>query len=410
MRRAELALTTTLLGLLLVPQGVLGQPGTPEEDSATDTPLTVAESAPPMDGVQQASPSPGWSGAIEQYPRADRRFTIAGFPIDFGGYIWVDTGYMNRANAQDSDPDQQTNYMQGRFVLAASYTKTVGDYFGTGRVELMGMVNEFAKSQYEPHTLDAYVMVGHRRWGDIQIGRFLGWEVYRRGAGIELFTAEEAGALGGPPIYLLDYTWGYRNEAGQLAVHAYPFSWLSFELSGIYGQENNQNNLGIRPVAVLEWSGLKFVGGYEYFRQYAQKDEDKVDVTSQGFAGRLQYEWGPLRVGAVGSHGRVKYIDIQELIDTDKSANRTSLGGFVDVDFWRNSIGLGFHHTMRTNRQEETNTQEQAFVSYLFHVPVDGLSVKLVYGFASAHLEDVDTGGDWRNILHSVRMRVLYEL
>ena len=41
---------------------------------------------------------------------------------------------------------------------------------------------------------------------------------------------------------------------------------------------------------------------------------------------------------------------------------------------------------------------------------MDGLSVKLVYGFASAHLEDVDTGGDWRNILHSVRMRVLYEL
>ena len=444
--------TAILIGLqaVVIPTLVSAQAGTPEEGSGVESPPatpespplvvepTAAEVAPPPEAPpapeatqppeatpapeappapeatpepqrRQATGSPGWSGALQQRPRTGE-FDVLGIPIELGGYVWVDTGYLNRNNAQAGQADQIANYMQGRFVLAASFTKTLGDYYGTARVEVMGLVNEFSKSQYEPHTLDAYLLVGHKRWGDVQIGRFLAWEVYYRGQGIELFTAEEAGAQNGPPIYLLDYTWGYRNEAGQIALHAYPFSFLSLELSAIYGQESNQNNVGVRPVAVFELAGFKAVAGWEYFRQFAQKNEDKVDITSQGFAGRLQYEIGPVTFGAVGSRGSIEYIDIQELLDTDRSADRTSLGGFVDIDFWRNSIGLGYHHTIRKNEQQETNTQDQAFVSYLFRLPIDRLSVKLVYGFARAHIEDIDTGSDWSNNLHSVRVRALYEL
>lgn len=410
-----------LLQTALLTHVVVAQASTPEEGSEVMTPPPDASEPPPLDSVtplpeatpdtspRQANASPGWSGALLQAPQT-RQIKALGIPIELGGYLWIDTGYLNRKNAQAGQDDQIANYMQGRFVLAASFTKELGDYYGTARVEVMGLVNEYSKSQYEPHTLDAYLLIGHRRWGDVQIGRFLAWEVYHRGQGIELFTAEEAGALNGPSIYLLDYTWGYRNEAGQIAVHAYPFPFLSLELSGIYGQESNQNQAGLRPVAVFEMAGFKAVAGWEYFRQFAQKEEDKTDVTSQGFAGRLQYELGPVVVGAVGSRGSIEYIDLDELVNTDRSATRTSLGGFVNIDFWRNSIGLGFHHTIRKNQQDETNTQDQASISYLFRLPIDRLSLKAVYGFARANIEDVDTSSNWSNTLHSVRIRALYEL
>jgi hypothetical protein len=100
-----------------------------------------------------------------------------GFPIDVSGYLWVDTGYLGRVTAQPGAYDQDANYMQGRFVLAAAYERQFGDYFGKAKVELLGLVNEFSKSSYEPHTLDAYLQVGAKKW-DVQVGRFLGWEVY----------------------------------------------------------------------------------------------------------------------------------------------------------------------------------------------------------------------------------------
>jgi len=330
-------------------------------------------------------------------------------PLQLGGYFWVDSGYMNRTNAQTGQYDQVALYMQGRFVLGATYAQQLGDYFALARAQLMGLVNEFAKSQYEPHALDVYVKAGHRQWWDVQVGRFLAWEVYHRGQGIELFTAEEAGAFGGPTLYWLDLTRGYMNEAGQLAVHFYPLDWLRFEVAGVYGQQNNQNNVGGRPVFVLDWKGLEVRGGYEYLLQYPQTSADKVQVTQQGYAAKVQYAFPVVTVGADVAEVWVDAIDIQGLKDTDRSRRKLSAGGFVDIDFWHNSIGLGWHHTDQVNVRGEHDTHDQAFVSYLFRLPIDGLSVKAVYGFALAHVQSVDTGTSWNNTMQSARVRVTYE-
>ena len=362
----------------------------------------------PDAGAPALVPAPALA-TPERLPNDASLFEDLSRPLRFGGYFWVDTGYMNRSNAQPGQYDQAALYMQGRFVLGASYAGQVGDYFGLARVELLGMVNEFAKSQYEAHTLDAYVKLGHRRWGDVQVGRFLAWEVYHRGQGIELFTAEEAGALGGPPLYWLDLTRGYKNEAGQAAVHFYPSDFLKLEVAGVYGQESNQNNLGVRPVADFAWRGLQVVGGYEYFKQSPQTSADKVQVTSQGWAGKVQYAFPYVTVGADVAQLFVDATDIQGLPDTSKSLEKVSFGGFVDVDFWRNSIGLGYHRTNQHNQRNEFSYHNQAFVSYLFRLPIEGLSVKAVYGFAYAHVQDVDTHSSWNNTMHSVRLRITYE-
>jgi hypothetical protein len=330
-------------------------------------------------------------------------------PIDLDAYFWVDSGYLNRTNAQAGQYDQIANYMQGRLVLGASYTGRIDDWYATAKLELMGLVNELAKFQYEPHTLDAYLRAGHRRW-DVTVGRFLAWEVYYRGQGIELYTAEEAGALGAPPLYLLDFARGHKNEAGQAALHVHPFDWLGIEVAGVYGQEANQNCVGVRPVLDLRFAGAQLVGGYELFKQIPQTVADKVEVTSQGLAARLQYTLAFATFGVDASRATIDAVDIQGLEDTEKTLTRTSLGGFVDLDFWRNSIGLGYHHTRQENQQMEESTHDQTFVSYLFRLPIKGLAVKAVYGFARGHIEDIDTQSEWQNDMHSFRVRAIFDL
>jgi hypothetical protein len=275
------------------------------------------------------------------------------------------------------------------------------------KLELIGFINEFTKSQFEAHVLDAYVKVG-QKWWDFQVGRFLAWEVYHRGQGIELYTAEEAGATDAPALYWLNYTRGHKNEAGQAALHLYPFEGFGIEVAGVYGQEQNQNNLGIRPVVDFHMWGLQLIAGYEYLKQTGQTKADKVKVTSSGYAAKLQYELSMVTAGIDFAQTNVDNINIQGDVDGEKTFDKTSIGGFVDIDFWNNSIGLGYHHTMQENHQGEDNKHHQAFATYLYRLPIDGLSVKAVYGYALGHIQDTDTDSEWDNTMHSVRIRIRY--
>jgi hypothetical protein len=358
--------------------------------------------------AEEPLPSPGEAPAQEQASILEK--LNEKIPIELSGYMWVDTGYMARDNALAGSPDQNANYMQGRFVLAGTFERPFGELYGKAKLELVGFDNEYTKSQYEPHTLDAYLQFGTKKF-DVQLGRFLAWEVYQRGQGIELYTAEEAGALGGSKIYLLDFNWGHMNEVGQAALHYYPFDFLGFELAGVYGQEGAGlvNYAGVRPVADFRLGGLQVVGGFEYQRQYPQTTSDKTDITSMGFAGRAQYTLGPVTLGVNYSRADVEHINHEQLVDTDKSAVRTSMGSFLDLDFWKNSIGLGYHRTTEFNQQSELHTHDQAFVSYLYRLPIQGLSVKGVYGFAKAHRQDNDNDSEWDNYLQSFRLRVAYQ-
>ena len=373
-----------------------------------------AEEPPPLRPGEASAPqplpaelaAPEWAAASE-----------LAVPIRLSGYFWNDTGYMARRNAlagtdeqPGSQPNQDAAYMQGRFVLGTAYARSVGSLSALARVELMGLVNELAKGTYEPHTLDAYVKIGQQSW-DFQIGRFLAWEVYYRGQGIELYTAEEAGAQDGQPMYLLDYTRGLRNESGQAALHFFPASWLALELAGVYGQENGQNDFGVRPVIDLKVRGFELVAGAEFLKQAVQKNVDKIETTSKGYAGRLQYSLPFVTLGADASHAVTETSAFDLPVDALKSGYRTSVGGFADVDVRGDSLGLGFHYTLFKNRKglPETNTQIQTFVSYLYRLPVQGLSVKGVYGFARAHVEDTGANLQYENNMHSVRVRLLYE-
>lgn len=381
----------------------------------TDEPLPTtaeAEPKPATDLNPTVTPTPD-PERVRLHPLSPMAVPNRGHrlavPIDLTGYFWVDTGYMKRENAQAGQYDQDAYYMQGRFVLAAEYYREFGNLFATAKTELIGFVNEFTKSQFEAHVLDAYVQIGQCSW-DLQVGRFLAWEVYHRGQGIELFTAEETGALGGPSLYWLQTVRGHKNEAGQAAFHIYPTDFLGIEIAGIYGQEQNQNNLGIRPSVDFNYAGFRVMAGYEYLDQAPQTSADKVSFVQSGWAARLEYTLPKLlRVGANIAQTSIEATRIDGLIDAERSADTTSVGGYVDVDFWVSSLGLGYHYTMQSNEQGEDLTHHQAFVSYLVRLPIDGLALKAVYGYALAGIEDIDIGSSWENTMHSFRLRIAYD-
>ena len=40
---------------------------------------------------------------------------------------------------------------------------------------------------------------------------------------------------------------------------------------------------------------------------------------------------------------------------------------------------------------------------------IDGLALKVVYGWARAHIQDVDVGDEWDNDMRSARVRLVFD-
>ena len=399
-----------LWGVVAVSLLTSGAAAAQDQAPGAQEPAT-AQPAPARAPAVTTSPSPQKGPGVDEWelaPPSDDEGYLSRLPIDLAGYYWNDIGFLGRINDAAGQYNQDANYMQGRFVLQAAYERAIfGTGFARAQAQFMGLVNEYSKSQYEPHTLDAYLQVGQRNLWDVQVGRFLAWEVYRRGQGIELYTAEEAGAGNAPPMYWLQVTRGLRNEAGQGAVHYYPLPWLGFELAGVYGQESNQNNLGVRPAAYAKVGGLLLVAGAEYQRQKPQQIVDEVSTTTKGWAARAEYKLLPVTLGLNYAQGSVDATDINGDPDTNVSATTRTLGAYADVDVSDFSLGLGFHRTLRENEREDFSTHNQAFASLLYKLPVKGLSAKLVGGYARGRIEDQDVG--YVNSMRSVRVRLRYD-
>ncbi|MFT3917087.1 MAG: hypothetical protein QM704_24265 [Anaeromyxobacteraceae bacterium] len=329
-------------------------------------------------------------------------------PLRLSGYTWYDVGYLSRNNTQSGAYDQGANYGQGRLVLGVQYRRELGALFAEARAQFVAMDNEFTKSQYEPHTQDAFLRIGQRTW-DVQVGRFLGWEPYYRGMGFDRYAAEEAGALGGPPMHRLESALGYMDEPSQLAAHWYPAEWAALELGGVYGQQSEQNKLGIRPVLALRGYGFTFVGGYEYFKESPQADNNKVEQTTKGFSGRLQYRIANVTVGANATLMSVDATQIDGLVDANKTLDGKTFGGFAEGWIGDLLLGGGYHFTQDDLKKGDHDKHHQAFVAAQYKLPIEGLSVKAVVGFSRAQLQDVDANTAWENDLTSFRVRLRYD-
>jgi hypothetical protein len=209
-------------------------------------------------------------------------------------------------------------------------------------------------------------------------------------------------------MYRLDYGAGWKDEAGQAALHVYPTDWAALELAGVYGQENDQNHVGVRPTLALRRFGFLLMAGFERYTQRPQDIQDKTEQTVNGFAGRLQYTLLGTTVGVNAAQATVDSLAIDGVTAT--SIDRRTVGAFLESDFWNNVIGAGYHLTTEDNLLGE-QLHHQAFVAYEYRLPVDGLSVKAVAGFSRADREDVTLAqvATFQNDMKSIRVRVRYE-
>lgn len=334
--------------------------------------------------------------------------TVAGAPIALHGEMWVDTGYLDRDNTQPGVQDEKTNYMNGRFVLGGTYRRQVGGLTASATVELLGLVHEFRATSYEEHAQDVYVKLAGRSW-DVQVGRFLGIEAYHRGQGIELYTAEEAGAKNAPTLYHLNLARGRLYGPGQVAAHWRPSEHVTLELGTVYGLGNNTNVLGVRPVVEVAFGGLRLVGGYEQLEYGSAFAGDETEISQRGYGGRVQYTLRGVTAGAGYAWLDQERTQIDGLIDAAETYEKQSVGGFVDAEYRSLSLGLGYHYTTQKNERREEPWHQQAFASLLYRLPIDGLSVKGVFGFARGKIEDVSSRSSFENDLVSFRLRVLYQ-
>ena len=346
-----------------------------------------------------------WGNEIGRpYDETDA-YTLPVLPLRLSGGFWVDNGFMRTTPGEAGKYETDQYYSQGRFVLGAAYRRDVGALFAEARAQLVALDNT-TQGQYEPLVQDAFVRIGGRRW-DVQAGRFLGWEPYYRGSGIERYTAEEAGAPGGASMYRVDAAVGRLDEPGQVAFHLYPTDWVALELGGVYGQDTAGNNLGVRPAVALRKAGFLFMGAYEYLNQAPQAENVKAEFTTKGFGGRLQYTLHGVTVGVNAAKARVDAVAINGDPDGQKSLDKQSVGAFVEAEFWNNVVGAGYHVTEQEDDAGQTNEHRQAFVSYLYRLPVEGLALKGVFGYA---LAEIDPGvNPYENKMTSFRIRLSYD-
>ncbi len=247
------------------------------------------------------------------------------------------------------------------------------------------------------------------KYSDIQVGRFLGWEVYHKGQGLELYTLEDRGAIDGPDLYEVDFTRGHTDGVGQIAIHAFPFENLKIEAGAVYGNELNTNNLGARSVIDYSIWKLQFVAGAEYLKQEPQTDISSFETKMWGYGGRIQINTRNLTAGFNMTHAETDKTTVDGRHDTLESYKVDCLGGFINIDFWKNSIGMGYNYTSREAERGDKFTHVQPFVSYLYKLPADGLSAKIVFATAEAEIEDLQVGDKWKNDMRSVRIRISYD-
>jgi hypothetical protein len=355
--------------------------------------------------------------------------------IGVSGYAWFDTGYSNiaRGTMSASEPHEE-NYMlqQGRAVLRVTPTYSSGDWYLQGQAELVANKDQTqGQSNGVADVDDVWLRTGHWKSWDVQIGRFEGFEVYHFGMGMDLHTLEREGALDRlkPAPDVGGLNWGYLRPrgVGRGALHFYPTDFVRIEILAQAGNESGLNTLGGRPALVLDFGILKLKAAGHYHRQFVVNDTDRQAVYTHGGTAAAQIVLDPrLELGANLDY---HYIDRysgsatgSSVLNFDPRGSYTSvsMGGFLNARLVGDLIaGVGANYNTKTDALEAldangaptgvfgnfTHLQTFAAVQYIIRKQ---LFVKVVGGYALAHLAPTDGMGIWDNSMVSGRIRLLY--
>lgn len=343
--------------------------------------------------------------------------------IGVSGYIWFDTGYEHIKRGSDAPTDQSITYFvqQGRMSLRVTPTWSNGTWFVQGQSELIANHDQSQTQPIQADVDDLWVKFGMWKAFDLQVGRFMGWEVYHFGMGLDLYTLERQGAtttlaLPYPSIYGVTTEMYYPESVGQAALHLYPLPWLRFEWQGRYGNEGaGVNEVGTRPIGIADLGWMKFKFGGEYQRQTQQVSSQQV-TTDWGFGGALQFIFDPIiEFGINAAYGQ--HIEIQ----ADGSENVTgstftySTGGFLNFHPGLEdlTVGVGANYTYLQDKFFSTQLNRfddyvgwQGFLAVQYLL-LKHLFIKGVGGYALADFNPTQEK-TFANQMLSFRLRLQY--
>jgi hypothetical protein len=326
----------------------------------------------------------------------------SGLRIGISGSAWVDTSYrkVNSGLAADGDANLHDWRQQGRFVgrITPTYSTSEG-WFAQGQGEfVLNSASDTTVAMHAENTDDLFVRVGKWLLADITAGRFQGWEIYHFGMGLDLNTLERDGARTDrnqpPEIYGVTHVWDRMDGPGKLAAHFYPTDFLRFELLGVVGSYSN-NQMGIRPVGILDLGWVKLKVGAEYEKQTprAQSPNFQNKIENRGFGGSLQFVIDPyVEFGVNGAQGLTDNYNNSGVLDAGLSETRTSLGGFVNGRIYGSLlIGAGFNSTRQNNLKENATTGDNDVATHIQtfgaiqYALFESFYIKMVVAYADAH-------------------------
>jgi hypothetical protein len=374
--------------------------------------------------------------------------------LSWYGSLESDIGLARYDAEDESVADGTFQDHRGRFVVGPMLHVDIGSLF----FEATGQLVAWVKNDVGNPLIgadDVWGKIGKQNSWDIQVGRFESWRVYQkfpvrshdlgpefhsRGIGestgaFDLFTLEDTGALRQfpvsnqqfyPDIYEVSHIL-LREEAGSVAFHYFPLANLSFELLGKYGEQAQQNQLGVRAAAIwrpLRQLQLSAAGEYRTQRRgdpprtpdpaapgrYIEcADCGRVD--RRGVGGGAVLFLGPFEAAfSVAASLEDGYNDVNGRPVGERSPELTSFGGYAQVSVGSTSIGGAANRTQSLDRSDNFQTHTQT-AAYIFQPLSDDLSLKLVVTYATGTDDPFNTRNEREppsNGFFAARIRLKY--
>ena len=343
--------------------------------------------------------------------------------IGIWGDVWLDTGYEHIARGNPTEQSIKYLVQQGRLVLGVTPTWSDGNWFAQAQGQFVANENQSESPSSSPPQSDVddlWIKLGMWKAFDIQVGRFMGWEIYHFGMGLDLYTLERNGAtdqnFSVPSVYGVTYGYYYPNSIGAGAVHLYPTSWLRFELGTRFGNETGQNGYALRPVGIVDLGWMKFKVGAEYLDYKPQTEGSLNDENQRGAGAALQFIVAPwFEFGINGAKGFQNETDPQGHQSPTDSFWTYSVGAFANVRIVENVlVGGGINYTYLRDRQwDPTLNRDEDFDQWqLFgaaqYLLWKRIYIKGVFGYALADFNPNMMNPTFTNVMVSGRVRLEY--
>jgi hypothetical protein len=391
----------------------------------------IASSAAESTSVWAQDPSMAHAAVLDPsatgYP-VERE--LSDMKLEFHGNSETDVGFAKYTFSSTNNNPEEFFDFRGRFVLGADLDYSLGgDYFFGSRGQFVLWIREQSQ-QYQVNADDVYIQIGDKKVWDFLIGRFMTWRVYRKGLGYDIYTLEDTGGLVnnldlsvtansfGPHIYEVDEIF-LRNIQGRAAFHLYPSSWSGIEVVGEYGRSGTANSIGTRAAGRMELGPLSLAAAAE--AKHAQPAVDNPGcetcgiINSSGYGGGVVLDLRPLQLGANGAieHSSI-YSQTMGVIDKTASGNRTSFGGYVELDpgRWLMSrsliIGAGVNQTVTLGQAGDRNLHVQSAAYVAYPLGFDDGIVKLVFSKADLTIRPRNNVEERMNHMYAARLRVAF--